>query len=240
MKKDRSRTRIVVLAIACAVALSSAAQAQSPAGHWKGAIQTPGQELQVEVDLVSKGPDTWTGAITIPVQNLRAFPLSSIEAKGAAVSFAMKGIPGDPVFKGRLSDDGASLSGEFAQGAARLPFSLKRTGEATNPEAPKSTPVAKELEGKWVGSLNAGGTVLRLELKLSNRTEGGATGSVVSLDQGGGEIPITSVAQTESRLKLELPTIGASYSGELRDGRIVGDWTQGPSTFPLAFTRAKP
>jgi hypothetical protein len=139
------------------------------------------------------------------------------------VTFAMKGIPGDPVFKGRLSADGGSLSGDFMQGGARLPFQLKRTGEATIAEAPKSTPVAKEVEGNWEGSLNAGGTVLRLKLKLANRPEGGATGHVVSVDQGGAEIPI-----------------GASYSGELKDGRLVGDWKQGPGTLPLVFSRAKP
>ena len=194
----------------------------------------------MEVDLAAKGPGAWTGTITIPVQNLRAFPPSSIEAQGNAVSFAMKGIPGDPAFKGRLSDDGAILSGDLTQGEARLPFQLKRTGEAIIAVAAKSTPVAKELEGSWEGSLNAGGTVLRLKLKLENRPEGGATGSVVSVDQGGVEIAITTVTQEAQRLKLELPTIAASFSGELKDGRLVGDWTQGAGTLPLAFTRAKP
>jgi hypothetical protein len=218
----------------------SAALLAGPAGHWKGAIQTPGQELQVEVDLTARGPDTWVGTITIPAQNVRAFPLSSIEAKGDAVSFAMKGVPGDPIFNGRLSDDGATLAGDFTQGGARLPFQLKRAGEAVIAEVPKSTSIAKELEGAWEGSLNAGGTVLRLRLKLSSRPEGGATGSLVSVDQGGAEIPIATVTQTASQLKLELPSIGASYSGELRDGRLVGDWTQGSSTLPLVFTRSVP
>ena len=240
MKNDRTWTRALVMGAALLGTSSWAAPAVSPAGHWKGAIQVPGQELQVEVDLAPKGPAAWTGTITIPVQNLRAFPLSSIEAQGNAVSFAMKGIPGDPVFKGQLSADGAILSGEFTQGEAKLPFQLKRTGEATIAAAPESTPVAKELEGNWEGSLAAGGTTLRLKLKLANRPEGGATGSVVSVDQGGAEIAITTVTETASRLKLELPSIGASYSGELKDGRLVGDWTQGPGTIPLVFTRAKP
>ena len=152
----------------------------------------------------------------------------------------MKGIPGEPSFKGRLAADGASLSGDFAQGGAKLSFQLKRTGEATIAEVPKNPPIAKDLEGDWEGSLNAGGTVLRLKLKLKNRAEGGATGSVVSVDQGGVEIPITTVAQTAQQLKLDLPAIAASYSGELKEGRLVGDWTQGGGTMPLAFARPKP
>jgi uncharacterized protein len=240
LKKHESWVRGVGLGVALFGAQSSAAQAAGPGGHWKGTIQVPGQELQVEVDLATKEPGVWTGTITIPVQNLRAFPLSSIEAQGNTVSFAMKGIPGEPAFKGRLSDDGASLSGDFTQGGTQLPFQLKRTGEAMIAEIPKSTPVAKELEGSWEGSLNAGGKVLRLKLKLENQPAGGATGSVVSVDQGGTEIAITTITQEAKRLKLELPSIGASYSGELQEGRLVGDWTQGAGTLPLVFARPKP
>lgn len=145
-----------------------------------------------------------------------------------------------PLFKGRLSADGGGLSGEFTQGGARLAFQLKRTGEATLADVPKSTPVAKEVEGSWEGSLTAGGTVLRLELKLKNGPEGGAVGHVVSVDQGRAEIAITTIRQTASRLELSLPSIGASYSGELKEGRLVGDWTQGPGTMPLVFSRPKP
>lgn len=239
MKQVRS-TLIAVSVLVLGAAGSWAATAPAPAGHWTGAIQTPGQELQVEVDLAAKAPGTWVGTITIPAQNMRAFPLSSIDVQGEAVSFAMKGIPGDPVFKGKLSAEGAIFSGDFTQGGARLSFSLKRSGEATIAEAPRSTPIAKELEGAWEGSLNAGGTVLRLKLTLTNHAPGGATGTVVSVDQGGVEIPITTVTQTASRLELALPTIGASYSGELKEGRLTGDWKQGAGTLPLVFTRPKP
>jgi hypothetical protein len=239
MKKHGSWARVLLAGVVASAGLPSAAHAAGPAGHWKGAIEVPGQPLQVEVDLAEKA-GVWAGTITIPVQNLRAFPLSAVEAKGDAVSFAMKGIPGEPIFKGSVSADGVSLSGDFTQGGAKLPFQLKRTGEATITEAPKNPPVAKELEGEWEGSLNAGGKVLRLKLKLANHAEGGATGSLVSIDQGGAEFAITTIVQTAQQLKLELPAIGASYSGELKEGRLVGDWTHGGGTLPLAFARPKP
>jgi hypothetical protein len=216
------------------------ARAAGPSGQWNGAIQTPGQELQVEVHLAARGAGGWIGTITIPAQGLRAFPLSSIEIQGNAVSFGMKGIPGDPLFKGTVSSDGATLAGDFTQGGTRLSFQLKRTGEAVIAEAPRGTPIAKELEGRWNGSLNAGGQVLRLELRLSNRPEGGASGSMVSVDQGGVEIPIETITQTASRLELRVPTIGGTYSGELKEGRLTGEWTQGGATLPLVFTRATP
>jgi hypothetical protein len=79
--------------------------------------------------------------------------------------------------------------------------------------------------------------VLRLVLKLSNQP-GGATGTLVSLDQGGGEIPIASIAQTGSHLKLIVSTIDGLYEGDLKDGQISGTWTQRGNSLPLVFKRA--
>ena len=71
---------------------------------------------------------------------MRAFPLSSVAVQGNTVGFAMNGIPGDPAFKGQLSEDGTTLAGDFTQGQARLAFQLKRTGEAAMAAPPRSTP----------------------------------------------------------------------------------------------------
>ena len=76
---------------------------------------------------ISRGRgDKWEGAIGIPTQGLKAFPLAEIVVKDSGVSFAMKGVPGEPRFRGTLSPDAKSLSGEFLQGDASLPFALAR------------------------------------------------------------------------------------------------------------------
>ena len=80
------------------------------------------------------------------------------------------------------------------------------------------------------------GTVLRLTLKLSNQ-EGGATGTIVSVDQRGSEIPISSITQASSHLKIMLGVIGATYEGDLKEGQIASTWTQGPGSWPLVFKR---
>ena len=76
-------------------------------------------------------------------------------------------------------------------------------------------------------------------MKLANGPDA-ATGSLVSVDQGGVEIPITTITQTGSHLTLELPSIAGKYSGDLKDGKLVGTWSQGPGSAPLEFTRATP
>ena len=234
-------TAPIVLLLAWTLTLaahgSAAAQAATgPAGHWEGAIQVPGQELAIQVDLANKDADRWVGTIAIPAQNLKGFPLSDITVTGNAVAFAMKGVPGDPRFTGTLSADGKSMSGEFSQGGGRIPFTLAWKGEARYEEPPKSTEITKELEGSWEGALDVQGTVLRLVLKLTNQA-GSATGTLISVDQGGIEIPLTSISQAGSQLKFTISTINASYVGDFKDGELAGTWTQGPGSWPLVFKR---
>jgi hypothetical protein len=230
---------VVVFLGGLVAAQAVSAQTPSASGHWTGVLDTPAQPLDVEVDLKPGTPPEWVGTISIPAQNLKAFPLSSIEVQGTSVSFVMANVPGTPTFKGTLAADGATLSGDFSQGGGSIPFRMTRKGDAVFAAPAKSTVVTKELEGTWNGSLDVGGTTLRLTLKLANVLEM-ATGTIVSVDQGGVEIPITTIIQAGSTLTLELPSIGGSYSGELKDGKLVGTWKQGPGSAPLEFTRATP
>ena len=230
----------VMLMLAATIGLASAPIAAQgpagPAGHWEGTIQVPGQELAISVDLAPNTDAKWEGAIAIPAQNVKALPLSDITVKGSAVGFAMKGVPGDPQFAGTVSKDGTSIAGDFSQGGVTLPFTLNRKGEARRQDAVKSTPVTREFEGSWEGALDVQGTILRLRLKLAN-AESGASGTLVSVDQGGGEIAISSITQTASHLQLNVGAISAAFEGDLKDGQITGMWSQGPATLPLVFKR---
>jgi hypothetical protein len=195
------------------------------AGHWEGSIEVPGQALAIVVDLAPKEGQPWVGTISIPAQNLKGFPLTDITVKENAVGFGMKGVPGDPRFTGTLSADGKSIAGHLSQGGGTLPFTLAWKGEAKIEEPPKSTEITKDLEGAWEGSLDVQGNVLRLVLKLANQP-GGATGVLVSVDQGGAELPVTSITQTGSQLKFTITTINAGYTGDLKDGQLTGTWSQ--------------
>lgn len=206
-----------------------------PAGHWIGTIVGPG--LEVEVDLAAKG-NVWRGTMSVPAQGTRGIPLSDLSIKGTAVSFAIKGAPGGASFSGTLSEDGKTISGTFSQGGGSMPLSLAWKGEPKFEVAQKSTPIAKDLEGSWTGSLDIKGTVLRLALNLAN-TPDGATGSIVSLDQGGVEIPVATITQDGSKLKLLVTMISGTFEGEIKSGEIAGTWTQGPLVgVPLVFKRA--
>jgi hypothetical protein len=229
--------RSLLAMVAAGLLYLPAVTAQS--GHWEGAIQRPQQDLEIHVDLAQNSKGEWQGSIDIPPQHLKGFPLSGIAVKGNSVAFAMNGIPGDPKFDGKVAADGKTISGAFTQGEANLTFSLKRTGEAVIETPAKSTAVSKETEGSWEGALNVNGNKLRLKLTVVNQKDGAASGSIISVDQGGGEISITTITQKGSNLKLELKTIGATYDGDLTEGELVGHWTQGGGTLPLTFRRPK-
>jgi hypothetical protein len=189
----------------------------------------------MEINLARKGAE-WFGTISIPQQGTKGLPLAEVTVKNETVTFAIKGAPGDPRFSGALSNDGKTISGTFTQGGGSLPLSLAWKGEPKFEIPEKSTPVTKDVEGTWEGTLEVNGTTLRLRLSLANGSPA-ATGVLVSLDQNNVEIPISTITQGNGRVKLILSTISGAFDGELKGGELVGTWTQGPLSRPLVFKR---
>jgi hypothetical protein len=208
-------------------------------GHWEGSIQTPTKEVTFEVDLANNNQGGLTGAFSNPSQNLKGLPLSDISVDGKSIRFQIKGTPGERAFKGTLSADGKSISGDYTQSGYAMPFRLARTGDPRFESAVKNGPIGKELEGAWNGTLDAGEKQLRAVLTLSNQPNDTATGSILSVDEGL-EIPIATITQNASSLTLDLKAVGASYSATLTpDGKeLAGTYTQGSLVLPLNFRRA--
>ena len=114
--KEISKSRVITLLLAALCSAIALASSEFE-GIWQGAINTPGQVLEIEVTF-SDSEDGVTGKISIPVQGMMDFALSDIEAEGRSIQFAMAGIPGEPGFEGELSDDGKEISGNFTQGGS--------------------------------------------------------------------------------------------------------------------------
>ncbi len=109
--------------------LMSSTEPPSLAGHWEGAIEIPGMKLEVNIEFTQAADGSWKGDISIPVQNAKDLPLTNISLEGLKVTFSIAGIPGNPSFKGTLSEDGARISGEFTQSDKTFPFSLTREAD---------------------------------------------------------------------------------------------------------------
>jgi hypothetical protein len=223
------------------LALGASAQTTpQPAGHWQGKIQIPDHELGVTVDLARNPKGTWIGSISITGSTSIDVPLSSITVDGAAVRFAAN-LSRPASFDGRVSADGASLSGKASNADGEVPFQLTRNGEANVAVPPPSSALSKEFEGAWEGALDAGGTTRRIGLKLAPAVDGTASATLIAVDQGNVEIPVTTVTINDKQLQLEVRTVSGTYSGTLGgNGEISGEWSQGPGHFPLTFKRVAP
>ncbi len=222
------------------IALPMALPQSKPAGsgHWEGTLQAPDRELKIAIDLAQNEKGDWIGAIAVPEQNLRDFPLAKITVKGTSVAFELPGVPGDPAFQGDLSPDGKAIRGDLSQGGGTFPLQVKWVSEANVRLPARSTPIGKEFEGAWDGVLaTPDGQKLRIRVKLANGPDG-ATGTFASLDQSGNELPFTTITQKASQLTLELKIAGITYSGELKGEQLAGTFTQGPASLPLTFRRA--
>ena len=193
-------------------------------GHWQGSITMPFGELRLEVDLARDSQGKWQGTIAVPDQKLNGLPLTTVTVDGASVTFTVRGGRGG-TFRGTLSADGRSLAGTASSSEGETVFALERSGEARIAPLPRSAPIARDLEGTWNGTLDAG-VSMRVILRMANQADGTSTGSLVSVDEGNFEIPI-AIAQDGAKLELKSPMIGSSYSGTLNPDRneLTGVYT---------------
>ena len=234
----RSFTRLATIAaLFLPIALLAQGKAD-PSGHWEGTVKAAEAELKIEVDLTRKAGGALTGTFHQPSEGVKGLPLSTVALEGRTVRFVVKGGDNVSTFVGDLSDDGKTISGNVNQhGGGSVPFTLTRTGDARMVAVPKSAAVGKEFEGTWNGALDLGVRQMRVIVQMTNQRDGTATGTVVTPDGSGVEIPI-AIKQNGSNLTLDVPSIGATYVGALNaSGEIVGTWTQGPNGIPLTLRR---
>jgi hypothetical protein len=166
--------------------------------------------------------------------------LSDVVFDGASVSFKLK-VDSGGAFTAKLSADGKAMAGEFTStaGGYTLPFNLTRSGDAVFDPPSRSPKIAKELEGTWIGTLEANGVPMRMSLTLTNQPDGVATGSLANLDQGALDIPVSAISQTASGVTIAVKVVNGSFSGALNAAgtELAGTWSQGTFAAPLTFQK---
>lgn len=92
-------------------------------GFWSGAIEIPNQPLKINVEFEDD-----KGMISIPIQGLENYPLSTIKREGKSITFTMEVQGQRIIFDGDV--DGEEIAGTFKQNGQFFPFTLTR-GEKT-------------------------------------------------------------------------------------------------------------
>ena len=95
------------------------------------------------------------------------------------------------------------------------------------------------LQGTWQGTLDAGGTKLRVVLTVTKSDAGAYAGKLDSLDQGA-VIPIDTITVNGDAVRIEIKSPAIVYEGTLNKERteLTGTFTQGGQPFPLSFKRS--
>jgi uncharacterized protein (TIGR03435 family) len=126
---------------AWALISASALFAQSLAGTWQGTlqmVQAPGGQLRTVVKIATTHADNLQATFYSIDQGAQGFPSSSVSVQGTNVRIVIPGVGG--IFQGRLSLDGNSMVGTWAQGPEPVLLNLTRTTpqmEWAIPEPPK-------------------------------------------------------------------------------------------------------
>lgn len=124
------------------------------------------------------------------------------------------------------------------------------TGRApASPEAAPAAPAAPAVPaapapaaagdpvGIWLGALDVGGNKLRLAFHVERAADGALRTTLDSLDQGAKGIPFDKTSYQAPTLRLELTQLKAAFEGKVEGDQLVGNWSQGGGTLPLAMAR---
>jgi hypothetical protein len=232
--------------VAVALVVLSAADANaapSAAGRWQGVVQIPGLPLHATIDLDQDKSGAWTGSIVVPELAMKNVALTDITPRDGALTFAIKGAlagPQEPpaTLDGRLEGTDV-MSGTFTQAGNHAPFALRRTGAAQVDLPPRSTPVAKEMEGKWVGEYELMGYPRHVTVTFANHGADPATVEWVIVGKKVNNLPVDLVQRDGDFVRSESHEIGINFEGRLRGGELDGTYEQGPVELPLVLKRAQ-
>lgn len=225
--------RIILIAL-CLATAAVAHAATTAAGRWQGSVQIPGNEFVATVDLAQDAAGAWTGSLIAPGLNIKDAALSDIVVSDSGLAFTVQNALGGPPgtqakFKAHI-DSANAMSGDFLQAGNTAAFSLNKTGPAQVALPAHSTPVAKTIEGKWVGDYELGGYPRHVTLDLTNHTGAAATAEFVVVGKKTTRLPINLITEEENFLRIEANEIGIVYEGrfDAASGAIKGNLQQGP------------
>ena len=235
--------RILIALTGWLVASLPCFAADAAAGRWEGSAQIPDFPVTVVVDLDHDAAGGWIGSIIIPELKVKGAQLSDISVRDADVEFAIKGVLADPQtgpakFHAHL-DATDAMAGDFTQAGNSTTFSLKRTGAAQVDLPVRSTAVAAEFAGKWIGDYELMGYSRHVTLTLANHEASAASAEFVIVGKKVNNLPVDLITQDGAFLRIESHEIGINFEGRLgKDGaEITGSYEQGPFELPLVLHR---
>ncbi len=214
--------RLAAAFFACCLltSMTYATGAQSLPGSWSGMLDFPSAQL-LFVITIADGSSGLSATAKSPYQSGQSIRVDSISASNGNVSFAIAKL--GITFTGVISAN--AISGTFTQRGISVPLVLTPSSIGTS-----------DLAGTWLGTLSTPGGDLLLAIHVEDAPAGSLRGSMDSPSQHGFSIPIT-ISRANGTLTFAIPSVGASYTGNIGANAITGTFTQNGASLPLTLTR---
>jgi uncharacterized protein len=214
---------------------SVAALAQNIVGEWQGTLKAGPAELRLVLHITKASDGSLQATMDSIDQGANGIPITTISLKGSQLHFTSDAVHG--TYEGKLNGDSTAITGTWSQGQ-QLPLDFKRATTPLKTEHRSAKP--SDIDGAWMGTLDAGAAKLRVVFHITN-TEDGLMATLDSPDQGTKGIPVTTVTRQGSSLKLEVKSINGVFEGKISNdlSTIGGTWTQMGNPLPLVLKRVK-
>ena len=229
--------RRLTFAVILAVTADRAVHAQSQlAGDWKGTLSAGSAKLHLVLHLTAAKGWALTGKLDSLDQGALGIPVSSVTVRGSVFTMTVDAVHG--IYDGTVNKDSTEIDGTWNQGQP-LALSFKRVAPQVAPQ-PSGEPIRpSDIDGSWMGTLNAGDLQIRIVFKIANASTG-LTAQLQSPDQISMWIP-AAVTRNSSALTIEIKSIGATFAGKIAAdlNSIEGTFTQMGNNLPLLLKRVK-
>jgi pimeloyl-ACP methyl ester carboxylesterase len=201
------------------------AHAQDITGDWQGVLSAGAADLHVVLHVSKDASGGLTATLDSVDQGAYGIPINSITLKDSKLTLDVEKVHG--TYEGTVSADAKTISGTWSQGM-NLPLEFKRANTQITTGAKPAPAKPSDIDGAWMGTLDTGGTKLRVVFHIKN-TADGLTATLDSLDQGASGLPISSVTRDGASLKIEAKKISGTYEGKIAPdlSSIDGTWSQG-------------
>jgi hypothetical protein len=213
-------------------------------GYWKGTLKVENTTLRVDLKIAERADGTFRVTGDSPDQGGSDIEATAATYHRPTLKVEFGGIMGS--YEGTVDESDRVIAGNFVSNGHTLPLTLERgkpEAAALDPaiEAQKdySHTSPNDLPGHWQGTLDVkqSGVKLRLAVNIAKLPDGKFSASMISLDQGGSEVPANNVQFVPPNARLEWSAIGGSFNGKLEKGRLTGVWRQGGGALPLVLER---
>ncbi len=222
----------------------SLAAAALPEGRWEGAIDVPGRELPLVVDLAPGTAGAWAGSMIMPGTGVNGAPLANIVVSESGIAFdaghSLRGpTDGPATFKARISAAGV-MTGEFNQAGNVAKFSLSRSGPAQVEASAGSTAVRSDVEAEWTGEFELGGYPRHVTIAFENHAGAPATAKFVIVGKRTTDLAVDLVTDEGDFVRIESQANRVAFEGRyVKEAReIRGTIDLGAMELPIVLRRA--